>query len=117
MPASLPPPANAGAMLPQNPTYKLGSSFTGAGLGLGIAGGVFIVLGVVLPCNDASNPNCDVASDKKLGDTFVDIGIGGHVVGAVCLAVGIPLLVVGANQVRREMGPVSVGPSGLRLAF
>lgn len=117
MPTSLPPPANAAAMLPQNPTYTMGSSFAGVGLGLGIVGGVFAVLGVVLPCNDASNPNCDVASDKKFGDTFVNIGIGGLVVGAVCLAVGIPLLVVGANQVRREMGPVSVGPSGVQVTF
>ena len=115
MPASLPAPANASAMLPQNATYKWGSNFVGAGGGLAIAGGVFIILGVVLPCT-AGDPGCDAASSKSLGNLFVNLGIGGLVVGAVCLAVGIPLLVVGANEVRRDLG-FRVGPGGLALAF
>ena len=116
MPTSLPPPPNATAMLPQNSTFKAGSNLTGAGAGLGVAGVVFIVLGQVLPCK-AGDPGCDLDAAKREGNLFTNLGIVGLVVGAVGLAVGIPLMVVGANQVRAEMGGVSLGPKGLRVVF
>jgi hypothetical protein len=104
-------------MLPQNSTYKTGNTLVGAGAGLAIAGITFIVLGQVLPCK-AGDPGCDVDVANREGNLFTNLGIGGLVIGAVGLAVGIPLMVVGANQVRAEMsGGVSLGPKGLRVVF
>ena len=116
MPTSLPPPPSAASGLPQNSTYRAGYTLTVAGAGIAVAGVTFVILGTVVPCK-AGDPGCDLAIAKKEGDLFVNLGIGAIVVGAVCLAVGIPLMVVGANEVRAEMGPVSFGPRGLRLAF
>jgi hypothetical protein len=116
MPTSLPPPPNATAMLPQNSTYKTGSSLTAGGAGLAVAGVTFIILGQVLPCK-AGDPGCDVNTAKSEGNLFTNLGIAGLVIGAVGLAVGIPLLVVGANQVRAETSGVSLGPKGLRVVF
>lgn len=103
-------------MLPQNSTYKTGSSLMAGGAGLAIAGATFIILGEVLPCK-SGDPGCDLDAAKSERGLFVNLGIGGLVVGAVGLAIGIPLMVVGANQVRAEMGGVSLGPKGLRVLF
>ena len=116
MPTSLPPPPNAASALPQNSTYRIGTNLTVAGAGVAVAGVTFVVLGMVLPCK-AGDPGCDLEIARKEGNLFTNMGIGAIVVGAVCLAVGIPVMVVGANQVRAEMGPVSLGPKGLLLTF
>ena len=116
MPASLPPPPSATAVGSDNPTYKLGTNFAMAGGALVVAGATFTVLGLVLPCK-ASDPNCDPNSNKRVGDLLFDLGIGSLIVGGVALAVGIPLLIVGANQVRQQLEKVGFGPKGLRIAF
>ena len=108
-------------MVQTNGTYRTGSTFMtigAVGIGAGIA---FAVLGAVLPCK-LGDPGCstqsDVDSQKSTGDALLATGIGAMIVGVVCLAVGIPLAVVGANEVKRQLGyALLVTPNGAGFRF
>ena len=121
MPASFPPPPAAASVVQTNGLYRTGStliSVGAAGIGAGIA---FAVLGAVLPCK-LGDPDCptqaDVDSQKSLGNAFLGTGIGAMILGAVFVAVGIPLAIVGANQVKRQLGyALLVTPNGAGFRF
>ena len=108
-------------MVQTNGTYRTGSTFMtigAVGIGDGIA---FAVLGAVLPCK-LGDPGCstqvDVDSQKTTGDALLATGIGAMIVGVVCLAVDIPLAVVGANEVKRQLGyALLVTPNGAGFRF
>jgi len=121
MPASFPPPPPAESVAQTNGLYRTGWRLISIGavaIGTGIA---FAVLGAVLPCK-LGDPNCltqaDVDGQKSLGNAFLGTGIGAMIVGAVFVAVGIPLSIVGANQVKRQLGyALLVTPNGAGFRF
>ncbi|HEY1957229.1 MAG TPA: hypothetical protein VGH28_16535 [Polyangiaceae bacterium] len=121
LPASLPPPPAASDLAQSNPTYRTGSRLSilgGALLGAGIA---LVVVGALIPCKlgDANCPTQgDVDSQNVLVTTFLGVGVGSLIVGGVLLAIGIPVSVIGANQVRHQLGYAFFADShGLGLHF
>ncbi len=45
-----------------------------------------------------------MTSQKSLGDTFLGVGIASMIGGVILIGVAIPLLVIGANQTKRDLG-------------
>lgn len=104
MPASLPVPPTQATLAQRNVLYSTGTTFTGVGAGLVIGGAVFVTLGVVLPCKDsACKSTSERNGDKALGDALIGGGVAAFIIGGVCLATGIPMMVVGADQIRTQV--------------
>lgn len=123
MPASLPPPPAPTTLAQRNRLYTLGQGFAGGGIGLMVAGGVFVTLGAVLPCKGTGCKTAKEAeTDKTMGDVFVGLGAGGLIAGGVFLAIGIPLWVAGHGQISRQLERGSeeglyLAPDGFGVRF
>jgi hypothetical protein len=122
MPPSLPAPPAPTTLAQRNGMYNAGSTLSGVGAGLIIAGAVFIPLGVALPCKGSGCKSATEAqSDKVMGDVFIGTGTAGLIIGGVCLAIGIPLWIAGYGQISRALergeGALHFGPGGVGLTF
>jgi hypothetical protein len=121
MPPSLPPPPAAASLVQRNALYGTGLTVLGIGGGSLGAGIIFAVLGAtVIPCKlgDSSCPTqADVTDAKNVSNAFIGVGVAAIVVGVIAIGISIPLLIAGANQVRRQMGYAYLGPDGAGFRF